>query len=175
MSVTSNESPGADESQGQYLTFQLGSDTCGISILVIKEIIEYGGLTSVPMAPHYVRGVINLRGAVVPVVDLAVRFGREPSPLGRRSCIVIVEVQREEGSREDVGVVVDAVNAVVDISSGQIEPPPSFGSKIRNEFLQGLGKVDGRFVILLESARALALSTEIDATDTALTEDAAAA
>lgn len=148
----------------QYLTFLLGTDQCAINILGIKEIIEYGDLTAVPMAPGYVRGVINLRGSVVPVVDLSVRFGRTASAVGRKTCIVIVEVAREEES-EDVGVVVDAVNAVVDIAPADIEAPPSFGSRIRNEFILGLGKVDGRFVILLDSARVLALDLGTAATD----------
>jgi len=132
----------------QYLTFNLGGDTFALGILGIKEIIEYGGLTSVPMMPECIRGVINLRGAVVPVIDLASRFGRSLATIGRRSCIVIVEL-RQDGDLQTVGVLVDAVNAVIDIAPADIEPAPSFGSRIRGDFIAGMGKVAGKFVILL--------------------------
>jgi purine-binding chemotaxis protein CheW len=99
-------------------------------ILAIKEIIEYSHLTTVPMTPEYVRGVINLRGAAVPVLDLSVRFGRQPGPVTKRTCIVIVEIDAA-GARHDIGLVVDAVNAVLDIPVGDIEPPPVFGARIR--------------------------------------------
>ena len=149
MSQTNQES-------GQYLTFMLGSEVFAIGILAIKEIIEYGDLTQVPMMPDCVRGVINLRGAVVPVMDLAVRFGKTPAAVSKRTCIVIVETERE-GTREVIGVVVDAVNAVLDIAREDIEPPPSFGPRISTEFIEGLGKVNGRFVILLATERVLSV------------------
>jgi purine-binding chemotaxis protein CheW len=132
----------------QYLTFMLGGEIFAIGILAIKEIIEYGGLTSVPMMPECVRGVINLRGAVVPVIDLSSRFGRQATVIGRRTCIVIVEMEAE-GERQVMGVMVDAVNAVLEISASDIEPPPSFGAKVRTDFIKGMGKVNGKFVILL--------------------------
>ena len=107
--------------QKQYLTFMLGGEMFAIGILGIKEIIEYNGLTEVPMMPECIRGVINLRGAVVPVMDLSARFGRAMSTVTKRTCIIIVE----------------------------IEAPPAFGSKIRTDFIEGMGKVNGKFVILL--------------------------
>ena len=134
---------------GQYLTFMLGNEIFAISILSIKEIIEYDTLTVVPMMPAAVRGVINLRGSVVPVMDLSARFGKPSSTVTKRTCIVIVEVNDEE-SRHDVGVIVDMVNEVLDISASEIEPPPAFGARIRNDFILGMGKVAGRFVILLD-------------------------
>ncbi|HJV86086.1 MAG TPA: chemotaxis protein CheW [Noviherbaspirillum sp.] len=137
---------GADHAQ--YLTFMLGGETFAIGILAIKEIIEYGGLTDVPMMPECIRGVINLRGAVVPVVDLSARFGRATTAITKRTCIVIVEVSHHDG-QQVIGVVVDAVNAVLEIPAAEIEPPPTFGAKIRTEFIEGMGKVNGRFVILL--------------------------
>jgi len=106
--------------------------------------------------PPSVRGVINLRGAVVPVMDLQVRFGRVPSAVTKRTCIVIVEIQTEE-DRQVVGVVVDAVNEVLDISPADIEPSPAFGAKIRADFIQGMGKVKGNFVILLDVDRVFLL------------------
>lgn len=132
----------------QYLTFMLGSEVFAIGILAIKEIIEYGGLTEVPMMPDCIRGVINLRGAVVPVMDLMARFGKVSSPVNKRTCIVIVEIDSDDG-QQVVGVMVDAVNAVLDIPAPDIEAAPSFGAKIRTEFIAGMGKVNGKFVILL--------------------------
>ena len=135
---------------GQYLTFNLGAEVFALGILAVKEIIEYGGLTEVPMMPASVRGVINLRGAVVPVMDLARRFGKAAAEVGKRTCIVIVELDAQ-GEREAmvVGVVVDAVNAVIELPASEIEAAPQFGARIRSEFIAGMGKLNGRFVILL--------------------------
>ncbi|MBI1174654.1 MAG: chemotaxis protein CheW [Sideroxydans sp.] len=136
--------------QQQYLTFMLSGEVFAIGILVIKEIIEYGQLTTVPMMPDFIRGVINLRGSVVPVVDLSARFGRGKTELTRRTCIVIIEVGGDGGESQTVGVMVDAVNEVLEIPANEIEPAPAFGAKIRTDFIQGMGKVDGKFVILLD-------------------------
>lgn len=143
----------------QFLTFMLGEEQFAVGILHIKEIIEYGSLATVPMMPACVRGVINLRGAVVPVMDLSARFGRNPSAITKRSCIVIVEVGGADGGNKQVlGMLVDAVNAVVEIAAGDIEPAPAFGTRIRPDFIAGIGKFNGKFVILLEIDRVL--STE---------------
>jgi len=144
------------QEDAQYLTFLLGGEMFAIGILGIKEIIEYGSLTAVPMMPKFIRGVINLRGAVVPVVDLSARFGRKSSEITRRSCIVILEVDAD-GERQDVGVVVDSVSEVLAIAAGEIEPPPSFGAKIRTDFISGMGKVGGKFVIILNADRVLSV------------------
>lgn len=149
----------------QYLTFVLSGEVFAIGILAIKEIIGYGVVTTVPMMPECVRGVINLRGSVVPVLDLAVRFGKTPAPAGKRTCIVIVEAERD-GERETIGVVVDSVNAVMEIPAADIEPAPSFGPKISTEFIAGLAKVNGRFVILLALQPILAIDG-LDAAETA--------
>ena len=140
----------------QYLTFTLAGEMFAIGILAIKEIIEYGHLTEVPMMPASVRGVINLRGAVVPVVDLQARFGRPASAVTKRTCIVIVET----GDADDgqvIGVVVDAVSEVLELPASDIEPPPSFGSAIRGDFVRGMAKVRGKFVIVLDVANVLAI------------------
>lgn len=142
--------------QTQYLTFMLGGEVFAIGILGIKEIIEYAGLTEVPMMPDCIRGVINLRGAVVPVMDLSSRFGKPSTAVTKRTCIVIVEI-KASGERHDMGVVVDAVNAVLEIPRTEIEPPPAFGAKIRTDFIEGMGKVDGKFVILLNVNRVLSV------------------
>lgn len=134
----------------------LGNDAYAIGILSIKEIIEYTTMTEVPLMPACVRGVINLRGAVLPVMDLQVRFGQTPSPVTKRTCIVIVEVLGPEG-QQVMGVVVDAVNEVLDIDASDIEPPPAFGTRIRTDFISGMGKVRGKFVILLNVNRVLDL------------------
>jgi purine-binding chemotaxis protein CheW len=102
-----------------------------------------------------VRGVINLRGAVVPVIDLSVRFGKPPSPVTKRTCIVIIEIVAS-GERHVFGVVVDAVNAVLDIPATEVEPPPAFGTSVRTDFIHGMGKVNGKFVILLDVDHVLA-------------------
>ncbi|MEW6166027.1 MAG: chemotaxis protein CheW [Pseudomonadota bacterium] len=138
----------------QYLTFTLGGEMFAVGILNVKEIIEYGNLTEIPMMPAFIRGVINLRGAVVPVVDLAARFGGKISAVQRRTCIVIVEVTQED-ARHDIGIMVDAVSEVLEIPARDIEPPPAFGAKIRADFIAGMGKVDGKFVIILEIQRVL--------------------
>ncbi|BCM26183.1 chemotaxis protein CheW [Methyloradius palustris] len=140
----------------QYLTFMLGTEVFAINILNIKEIIEYGQLTEVPRMPEFIRGVINLRGAVVPVIDLGARFGKQPTSLSRRTCVVIIEVEYE-GEQQVVGVMVDAVNEVMDILPDQIEPAPNFGANIRADFIAGMGKVEGKFVIILNVSYVLSL------------------
>lgn len=148
MTKTNTPATANDEQMGQYLTFLLGGEMYSIGILGIKEIIEYGVVTSVPMMPAYIRGVINLRGAVVPVLDLLARFGSGRTEAARRTCIVIVEV-RNGNDTLDVGVLVDAVNEVVGIPAEEIEPAPTLGSSIDTRFVAGMGKVDGQFVVIL--------------------------
>lgn len=144
------------EEQQQYLTFLLGDEMFAIGILAIREIIEYGFVTDVPMTPPFIRGVINLRGAVVPVVDLALRFGRKAGETTKRTCIVIVEIESAKGSQE-MGVVVDAVSEVLEISPDDIEPSPEFGARIRNDFIKGMGKINGKFVVVLDVNRVLSV------------------
>ncbi len=152
-----NKAPVAVESSpAQYLTFLLGGEMFAVGILNIKEIIEYGAVTEIPMVPPFIRGVINLRGAVVPVIDLASRFGGKRSEISRRTCIVIIELT-ENDERQDIGVVVDAVSEVLEIPAAEIEPPPSFGARIRADFIKGMGKVNGKFVILLEVDKVLSV------------------
>jgi len=146
----------ADGQSAQYLTFMLGGEAFGIGIMAVREIIEFAGITEVPMMPESIRGVINLRGAVVPVMDLAARFGRPPSVPGKRTCIVIVELEHD-GEHQLTGIVVDAVSAVLDIAAADIEPAPSFGTRIRGDYIAGMGKLNGRFVILLNVQQVLAL------------------
>ena len=146
--------------QTQYLTFMVDGEVLAIGILAIKEIIEYGAVTVVPMMPACIRGVINLRGSVVPVMDLSARFGRKTAAVTKRTCIVIIEIHAEE-ARQTLGVIVDAVNAVLDIPASEIEPPPAFGAKIRTDFIEGMGKVNGKFVILLDVNQVLSLGAGV--------------
>jgi purine-binding chemotaxis protein CheW len=147
--------------QSQYLTFLVSGETYALGILSIKEILEYGIPTDVPMMPKFIRGVINLRGAVVPVVDLAARLGRAPSITSKKTCIVIVETIVGEQTQV-IGVVVDQVNEVLEILPTDIEPTPAFGAAIRTDFIEGLGKISGRFIIILNVGRVLS-ADEMDA------------
>ena len=142
-----------DALAAQYLTFTLAAEVFGVDIRSVREIIQYGAMTAVPLMPDFVRGVINLRGAVVPVIDLHARFGRPPSVIGAMSCIVIFDALRG-GERVELGLLVDAVSEVIDIAPTQIEPPPNFGSAVRRDFILGMGRVGTRFVILLEPDKA---------------------
>ena len=145
--------PGA---ANQYLIFSLGGEQFAVGTLRVREIIEYGNITAVPMMPSFIRGVINLRGAVVPVIDLNARFGRAKTDISRRTCIVILEVQSEEGTHV-LSIIVDAVSAVRHIDSANVEPSPSFGTRIRADFIEGMAKVNGGFVILLDLGRVLSM------------------
>jgi purine-binding chemotaxis protein CheW len=140
----------------QYLTFVVTAESFGIAIASIKEIIEYRTPTEVPMMPRYMRGIINLRGRVVPVIDLAARFGRNQLEQTRRTCIVILEVAQNE-EQHDIGVMVDAVSAVVEIADADVEPPPLFGANLRAEFISGMGKLGEQFVILLDIGKVLSI------------------
>ena len=140
----------------QYLTFTLHGEMVAVGILNVKEIIEYGNLTEIPMMPSFIRGVINLRGSVVPVIDLSCRFGNQITEISKRTCIVIVEVQ-EGDFKHDIGIMVDAVSEVIEIAGSEIEPAPSFGAKIRADFIHGMGKVAGKFVIILNIMKVLSV------------------
>lgn len=147
---------GVEQDQNQYLTFMLGGEMFAIPILNIKEIIEYGHLTTVPMMPEFIRGVINLRGSVVPVIDLSARFGRVSTEITRRTCIVIIEISSDD-ELQDIGVVVDTVNEVLEIPAQEVEPAPSFGAVIRTDFIHGMGKINGKFVIILNVNHVLSM------------------
>jgi purine-binding chemotaxis protein CheW len=147
----------------RYLTFRLGGEVFALGILDITEIIEYRTLTQVPMMPLFISGVLNLRGRVVPVLDLAARFGRGPTQVGRRTGIIIVETAAttgedgEERPGQDFGIVVDAVNEVVNFSEDDIEPPPAFGAGIRSDFISGMAKRNGEFIIVLDVGQVLSV------------------
>jgi purine-binding chemotaxis protein CheW len=140
--------------QTQFLTFQLAEETYAVGILRVREIIEYEAVTRVPKMPPSFRGVINLRGAVVPVVDLATGFGLGTSTVTKRSCVIILEVENG-GERLVIGVLADAVSQVIELPLTDIEPPPAFGTKIHVDYLKGLGKTAKGFVLILDMDRVL--------------------
>jgi purine-binding chemotaxis protein CheW len=146
--------PSAAASPAQFLTFSLGDELFGMDIRTVREIIQYGPMTPVPLMPAFVRGVINLRGAVVPVIDLQARFGRPAAEVGRKTCVVIFHAVRG-GERVELGLLVDAVSEVVDLGSEQIEPPPGFGTSVQRSFILGMGKAKGGLIVLLAPEKAL--------------------
>jgi len=140
----------------QFLTFLVGTESFAMPIASIREIIEFGGLTEVPLMPDFLRGVINLRGSVVPVIDLSVRFGRAPTVEAKRTCIIIMELVQDEQMLL-LGVMVDAVSAVLSIGVDHIEPRPSFGAGIRADFIEGMINVSERFIVVLDVQRVLSV------------------
>ena len=157
----------------QYLTFFIRGEEYAAPILRVKEIIEYETVTRVPAMPPHVRGVINLRGAVLPVIDLAAKFGHGQTAPSRTTCIVVVETRGSDESLLTVGLLADAVSEVVDIADDAIEPPPPFGTHVRIDFLTGMGKLDGRLVLVLDIDRVLS-PVELEQTIDAITNDAVA-
>lgn len=154
--IAAGATPAQAADSHQYLTFMLSGQTFAIDILSVKEIIEYSELTEIPMMPDFIRGVFNLRGVVVAVIDLAARFGRAKSEVSRRSCIVIVELAGENETQV-VGVMVDAVNEVLDLSAQQIGPAPSFGAKLRADFIAGMGRIDNHSLLILRIDKVLSM------------------
>jgi purine-binding chemotaxis protein CheW len=144
----------ATHDQSQHLTFFIADEEFAVKILKAREILEYGAVTKVPGAPPAVRGVINLRGSVVPVVDLALKFGLPESPVTKQTCIVIVEVESGE-NKTTMGVIVDSISQVVDLPPEQIEPAPDFGTMVKLEYLLGMGRSGQKFVMILDIDKAL--------------------
>jgi purine-binding chemotaxis protein CheW len=145
---------GLQERAGQYLTFALGNEVYGLEILKVQEIIGMTTVTKVPRTPDFLRGVINLRGKVIPVVDLRTKFGMESHEDTNLTCIIVVQVMRDN-QQVTMGVIVDEVAEVLDVRGDQIEPPPSFGTSTQTEFISGMGKVGSKVIILLDTDRVL--------------------
>jgi len=149
--------------QAQYLGFYIAEEEYAIGILRVKEILEYDTITRVPGTPPSIRGVINLRGSVVPVVDLALKLGLPESPITNRTCIVVVEVDLD-GERTVMGVMADAVSQVMDLGGGDIEPPPAFGTRVHMDHLLGMGKAGKKFILLLDIDRILSVNELMEVT-----------
>jgi purine-binding chemotaxis protein CheW len=156
-SAEANEDGAIDSTYSQFLTFWLADEVYGININAIKEITEYGNVTFVPTMPSFIKGVMNLRGSVVPVINLAIRFGAKPSEVTKKTSVVVLEIEHE-GMKMEVGVMVDKVNEVIDIAENHIEPPPAFGAKIRTDFITGMGKINDRLLVLIDVGRVLSIS-----------------
>lgn len=154
----------------QYLTFFIRTEEYAVEILRVKEIIEFERVTRVPSMPAHVRGVINLRGSVLPVIDLAAKFGHGESVPSRTTCIVVVETQID-GEVLVAGVIADAVSEVIDLPAAQIEPPPPFGTNVRVDFLAGMGKLDGRLVLVLDLDRILTPVEVLEIAEAAASEE----
>lgn len=138
-----------EEETAQYLTFYVANERYAIAILDVKEIIEVGNVTRVPMTPNHIRGVLNLRGNVVPIVDLCARLGKGVCELSKRSAIILVEVS-DRAERHMLGMLVDEVHEILEIDATHLQPAPDFGTAIRTDFIHAMGRVDDLFIILLD-------------------------
>jgi purine-binding chemotaxis protein CheW len=150
----------------QYLTFQLGEEVFAVDVSHVREILEFTTVTKVPRTPDYMRGVINLRGSVVPVLDMRLKFGLSRTEKTVDTCIIVVEVFFEDESTI-IGAVVDSVQEVLELEPDQIEPAPRIGTQLKTEFIKGMGKRDDRFIILLDidkifSSEELTMAREVE-------------
>ncbi|MBS1208917.1 MAG: putative chemotaxis protein CheW [Proteobacteria bacterium] len=146
----------ADElASRRYLTFSLHKEVFAVPVTPIREIIEYPGVTEIPLAPDFLRGVINLRGSVVPLIDIAARFGRGASEITWRTCVIIFETSQEDALHQMLGILVDTVHEVMDVPASQVEPRPEFGTVMRTEFVDGMINRNGKFIIVLDIDKVL--------------------
>jgi purine-binding chemotaxis protein CheW len=133
----------------KLLTFSLGAEGYGISILNVKEIIGMLDITQVPRTPTFIKGVINLRGKIIPVMDLRIKFGMDEKPYNERTCIVVIEINIQ-GNQRLLGMVVDTVSEVINVAAEEIEPAPQYGSKLEHNLIAGMAKIKDRVVIILD-------------------------
>ena len=143
------------DKEGKYLTFALAHEEYGLEILKVREIIGYMDITAVPQTPHHVKGVINLRGQVIPIIDLRTKFGMETAEITEETCIIVVEITQDSRNFQ-TGIVVDHVQEVLDILGTDIEDPPQFGSSVDTDFILGMGKIGDTVKILLDIDKVLA-------------------
>jgi purine-binding chemotaxis protein CheW len=154
----------------QFLTFFLADEEYAISVLKVTEIIECSAMTRVPGVPPWIRGVTNLRGSVVPVVDLAVKFGLPATPVTARTCVVVVEIKADD-ERLLLGVMCDAVHQVLDLPAGEMRPAPAFGPRVRVDCILGMGVDGGKFVVILDIDRILSTNELLAATEVLVGEE----
>ncbi len=150
----------------QYLTFMIGGEEYAVSLLKVKEIIEYDTVTQVPKTPEWIRGVINLRGSVVPVIDLAVKLRQAPSVAGKLTCIVITEVQSGDEAAV-MGIMADSVRQVIDLRPQDVEEPPTFGTHIKVDYLLGMARSGKKFCLLLDTEKVLSTDELLELPDAA--------
>lgn len=164
MQIKEETNPITERDVQQYLTFMIGAEEYAVSLLKVKEIIEYDTITEVPKTPEWVRGVINLRGSVVPVIDLAVKFRQSPSVAGKLTCIVITEVECE-GEATVMGVMADSVRQVIDLKPQEIEEPPSFGTRVKVDYLLGMARAGKKFCLILDTEKVLSTDELLELPD----------
>ena len=152
--VTENSASTMENMAGKYLTFVLNHEEYGLEILKVREIIGYMQITAVPQTPGYVKGVINLRGQVIPVIDLRTKFGINAAEVTEETCIIVVEID-QAGRTFQTGIVVDQVKEVLNIAGKDIEDTPQFGSGVNTDFILGMGKINGAVKILLDIDKVL--------------------
>ncbi|MCL6589452.1 MAG: chemotaxis protein CheW [Firmicutes bacterium] len=138
---------------GKYLTFLVGKEEYGIPILKAKEIIKMMDITSIPKTPQFMRGVINLRGKIIPIIDLRLKFRLEAKEYTERTCIIVVELLLNHAKRQ-MGIIVDTVSEVINIPQNDLEPPPQYGTQLETGYLTGMGKVKDKVVLLLDIEKA---------------------
>jgi purine-binding chemotaxis protein CheW len=158
------------QANDQYLTFFLAGEEYAITILQVTDIIECGAVTRVPGTPPWIRGVHNLRGTVVPVIDLAIKFGLPATEITRRTCIVIVELKADDETLV-MGVMADSVHQVVDFTSEQIQQPPAFGPRVRVDCLLGMASSNGKFVLMLDIDRVFSSDEIVAASATVVADE----
>lgn len=165
MQITKEEiNRGTEQNVQQYLTFMIGGEEYAVNLLKVKEIIEYDVVTEVPKTPAWVRGVINLRGSVVPVIDLAVKFRQAPSVAGKLTCIVISEVQCE-AETAFMGIMADSVRQVIDLKPQEIEAPPTFGTRVKVDYLVGMARSGKKFCLILDTEKVLSTDDLLELPD----------
>ena len=165
MQITREEiNQDTEQNVQQYLTFMIGGEEYAISLLKVKEIIEYDTVTHVPKTPEWIRGVINLRGSVVPVIDLAVKFRQAPSVAGKLTCIVITEVQSGDEAAV-MGIMADAVRQVIDLKPQDVEEPPAFGTRVKVDYLLGMARAGKKFCLLLDTEKVLSTDELLELPD----------
>jgi len=157
---------------GKYLTFSLGQEQYGLEILKVREIIGYMDITAVPQTPHHVKGVINLRGQVIPVIDLRAKFGMQMVDTTEQTCVIVVEIS-QDNRQFSTGIVVDRVEEVLDIDGQDIEATPEFGSSVNTDFILGIGKVGESVKILLDIDKVLGSGDFTSFADNTYTRDEA--
>jgi purine-binding chemotaxis protein CheW len=156
------ETPRTQANASKYLTFVLGHESYGVSVLKVREIIRMLNITPVPKMPDYLKGVINLRGKVIPVIDLRMRFKLAVIETTERTCIIVMQIEHDSGTVSQVGLIVDAVEEVVNIPSADVEETPDFGNKLKTDYITGMAKVKGSVKTLLNIDKVVA-STDIEA------------
>jgi purine-binding chemotaxis protein CheW len=167
MQITREETTrDTEQNVQQYLTFMIGGEEYAVSLLKVKEIIEYDTVTQVPKTPEWIRGVINLRGSVVPVIDLAVKFRQAPSVAAKLTCIVITEVQCGDEAAV-MGIMADSVRQVIDLRPQDIEEPPTFGTRVKVDYLLGMARSGKKFCLLLDTEKVLSTDELLELPDLA--------